>query len=129
MSKNNKMTIEVGVKEKIAIEIIKTLFKRFDSFFNDPFIDNSKSFHIRFLEAFSDSLELISPDTSYLHDLKYWFDHLTPTLGKPFIENIAHILSNGDKRESVIIFSQDSSNETSTIDFTVDIFIEEIDLP
>lgn len=121
------MTIPADVKEKISIEIIKTLFKRFDSFFNDPFINNSKSFNIRFLEAFSDNLELNTPNTPYLPSLKYWFDHLTPTLGKHFIENIAHILSGGDKRENAILFSQDNSDENDTMDFVVDVFIEDND--
>ena len=121
------MTIPAEVKEKISIEIIKTLFKRFDSFFNDPFINYSKSFHIMFLEAFSDDLEFNTPNSPYLPSLKYWYDHLTPTLGKHFIENIAHILSGGDKRENAILFSQDNSDENDTMDFVVDVFIEDND--
>lgn len=48
------MSLENRVKEKISIEVIKTLVTRFDSFPEDASHNRNAPFHEAFLEAFAD---------------------------------------------------------------------------
>lgn len=86
-------------KEKISIEVIKTLITRFESFPEDSLNNRNAPFHESFLKAFSDKLKGKVSDTPFFISLSSWLHGLNTTLGQIFFENIAHHLSNGEKRE------------------------------
>lgn len=86
-------------KEKISIEVIKTLVTRFESFPEDASNNRNAPFHDSFLRAFSDKLNSRVSDTPFFISLSSWLQGLNTTLGQTFFENVAHILSNGEKRE------------------------------
>ncbi len=86
-------------KEKISIEVIKTLVTRFDNFPEDASNNRNAPFHEAFLNAFSDQLNGKVSDTPFFISLSSWLHGLNTTLGQNFFENIAHHLCNGEKRE------------------------------
>ncbi|MDR0798762.1 MAG: TdeIII family type II restriction endonuclease [Dysgonamonadaceae bacterium] len=86
-------------KEKISIEVIKTLVTRFDSFPEDASNNRNAPFHEAFLNAFADKLAGKVSDTPFFISLSSWLQGLNTTLGQTFFENVAHILCNGEKRE------------------------------
>jgi hypothetical protein len=86
-------------KEKISIEVIKTLVTRFDNFPEDASNNRNAPFHEAFLNAFSDKLNGKVSDTPFFISLSSWLHGLNTTLGQIFFENIAHHLCNGEKRE------------------------------
>ena len=86
-------------KEKISIEVIKTLVTRFESFPEDASNNRNAPFHESFLKAFSDKLNGKVSDTPFFISLSSWLQGLNTTLGQTFFENVAHHLSNGEKRE------------------------------
>ena len=86
-------------KEKISIEIIKTLVTRFESFPADASNNRNAPFHEAFLRAFSDKLEGRVSDTPFFISLSSWLHGLNTTLGMTFFENVAHCLCDGEKRE------------------------------
>jgi len=86
-------------KEKISIEVIKTLISRFDSFPEDASNNRNAPFHEAFLKAFSDKLEGKVSDTPFFISLSSWLQGLNTTLGMTFFENVANYLCNGEKRE------------------------------
>jgi len=86
-------------KENIAIEVIKTLFSRFENFPKDALSNRNAPFHEAFLEAFSDRLENKVTNIPMFISLSSWLHGLNTTLGQSFFENIAFILSDGYKRE------------------------------
>ena len=86
-------------KEKISIEVIKTLVTRFENFPEDASSNRNAPFHEMFLKAFSDKLEGKVSDTPFFISLASWLHGLNTTLGQSFFENVAHILCNGEKRE------------------------------
>jgi hypothetical protein len=92
------MLLSNKVKEKIAIEVIKTLVTAFDFVPNEKEIARSP-FHEAFLNAFSDKLEGSVSDVPFFISLASWLHGLNTTLGQSFFENIAHILCDGEKRE------------------------------
>ena len=87
-----------ATKEKIAIEVIKTLFVRFKKFPENADVNRNAPFHKAFLNAFSDKLTDHVTDIPYFISLSSWLHGLNTTLGQSFFENVAHILSNGYKR-------------------------------
>jgi hypothetical protein len=93
MSLNNK------IKEKISIEVIKTLVTRFELFPQDASNNRNAPFHEAFLNAFADKLKDKVSDTSFFISLSSWLQGLNTTLGQSFFENVAHHLCNGEKRE------------------------------
>jgi len=93
------MAFTLYQKEKISIEVIKTLVSRFESFPKDASNNRNAPFHEAFLKAFSDKLEDNVSDVPFFISLSSWLHGLNTTLGQSFFENIAHILSNGEKRE------------------------------
>ncbi|AEI14106.1 Type II site-specific deoxyribonuclease [Flexistipes sinusarabici DSM 4947] len=93
------MALENRVKEKIAIEVIKVLISRFDSFPEDASNIRNAPFHDAFLNAFADKLDGKVPDTPFFISLASWLHGLNTTLGQTFFENVAQILSDGEKRE------------------------------
>jgi hypothetical protein len=94
-----KMALSNNVKERIAIEVIKTLVTRFGSFPEDASNNRNAPFHEAFLNAFSDKLNGKVTDTPFFISLSSWLHGLNTTLGQVFFENIAHHLSHGEKRE------------------------------
>lgn len=93
------MALSNKQKEKISIEVIKTLVTRFESFPEDASSNRNAPFHESFLRAFSDKLNGKVSDTPFFISLSSWLQGLNTTLGQTFFENIAHHLSNGEKRE------------------------------
>ncbi|MDR0972513.1 MAG: TdeIII family type II restriction endonuclease [Prevotellaceae bacterium] len=93
MALNNK------TKEKVALEVIKVLVTRFESFPENTSKNRNAPFHEAFLKAFADRIEDTVSDTAFLISLSSWLQGLNTTLGQTFFENVAHILCNGEKRE------------------------------
>ncbi|TRZ77275.1 TdeIII family type II restriction endonuclease [bacterium] len=150
-------------KQQIAITVIKVLLKRFETFPLDASNNRNAPFHEAFLKAFKDNFENKVSDVPFFISLSSWLHGLNTTLGQTFFEKVAHILSDGEKREytskklgnlkiyqlqkdkiNVImtelsnsernpnleqenneIFSVNNGNLTNSIDFSVDVFIED----
>ena len=93
------MALSNTIKEKISIEVIKTLVTRFDNFPENASNNRNAPFHEAFLNAFSDKLNGKVSDTPFFISLSSWLHGLNTTLGQIFFENIAHHLCNGEKRE------------------------------
>ena len=93
------MALNDQVKEKISIEVIKTLVTRFESFPEDASNNRNAPFHEAFLNAFSNKLQDKVSDTSFFISLSSWLQGLNTTLGQTFFENVSHHLCNGEKRE------------------------------
>jgi hypothetical protein len=93
------MALNDSIKEKISIEVIKTLLTRFDSFPEDASNNRNAPFHESFLNAFADKLEGKVSDTPFFISLSSWLHGLNTTLGQSFFENVAHYLCDGEKRE------------------------------
>jgi hypothetical protein len=93
------MTLTDTQKEKISIEVIKTLVSRFESFPEDASNNRNAPFHEAFLKAFSNKLKNSVSDVPFFISLSSWLHGLNTTLGQSFFENIAHILCHGEKRE------------------------------
>lgn len=86
-------------KEKISEIVIKILYRRFDNFPEDANKNRNAPFHKAFLNAFSDKLEAYVTNIPYFISLSSWLHGLNTTLGQTFFESVAHILSDGSKRE------------------------------
>jgi hypothetical protein len=93
------MALTNSIKEKISIEVIKTLVTRFENFPEDASNNRNAPFHEAFLKAFSDKLENNVSDVPLFISLASWLHGLNTTLGQTFFENTAHILCSGEKRE------------------------------
>lgn len=93
------MALTNKIKEKISIEVIKTLVTRFDNFPEDALNNRNAPFHEAFLNAFSDKLKGKVSDTPFFISLSSWLHGLNTTLGLTFFENVAQHLSQGEKRE------------------------------
>jgi len=87
------------IKQSVALEIIKVLKSRFDSF---PDIDtNARNapFHKAFLRAFRTRFSGIHTDSDKLVSISSWLHGFNTTLGQTFFENIANSLCAGQKRK------------------------------
>ncbi len=93
------MSLSNNIKEKISVEVIKTLVTRFDNFPEDATNNRNAPFHEAFLKAFADKLEDKVSDVPFFLSLSSWLQGLNTTLGQTFFENVAHHLSQGEKRE------------------------------
>lgn len=93
------MALSNSIKEKIATEVIRTLVTRFDNFPEDASNNRNAPFHKAFLSAFSDKLEENVSDVPFFISLSSWMHGLNTTLGQTFFENVAHHVSQGEKRE------------------------------
>lgn len=158
------MALSDNQKEKISIEVIKTLVTRFSNFPEDASNNRNAPFHEAFLKAFSDKLEGKVSDTPFFISLSSWLHGLNTTLGQTFFENISYHLSNGEKREYTskrlgnlpisrtqknnitkiitdlsnssnvpnletendLILESDDTELVSALDFSADVFIEDI---
>ncbi|MDR1349482.1 MAG: TdeIII family type II restriction endonuclease [Zoogloeaceae bacterium] len=159
------MSIDNTVKEKISVEVIKTLVTRFESFPKDASNNRNAPFHEAFLNAFANKLEDKVSDIPFFISLSSWLQGLNTTLGQSFFEKIAHYLCDGEKREytskklgnlqitqnqkytvnQIItalsnskyfpsldcennqLFHDDHSPLVNAIDFSADVFYEDID--
>jgi hypothetical protein len=85
-------------KEKIAIEVIRTLANRFVSFPENSDLNRNAPFHKAFLNAFKNKFPKLEQGTPFFISLSSWLHGLNTTLGQSFFEKVAHILSDGEKR-------------------------------
>ena len=86
-------------KQRIAVTAINVLLKRFETFPVDASNNRNAPFHEAFLKAFRNNLENKVSDTPFFISLSSWLHGLNTTLGQTFFEKVAHILSDGEKRE------------------------------
>lgn len=93
------MAISNQKKEQIAEVVIKILFSRFESFPQDASGNRNAPFHEAFLNAFSDKFVGKVTDIPFFISMSSWLHGLNTTMGQTFFESVAHILSDGDKRE------------------------------
>ena len=91
--------MDANKKQRIALEVIKVLKTRFDSFPTDVQLVRNAPFHKAFLKAFSAKISESGIDTNKLITLNSWIHGLNTTLGQSFFENVANILCDGDKRK------------------------------
>lgn len=92
------MMLDPLVKQNISFQVIKTLYSRFENFPEDASNNRNAPFHEAFLNAFSDKLNGKVQDIPFFISLSSWLHGLSTTLGQSFFENIAHILSFGEKK-------------------------------
>ena len=106
--------------EEISYQVIKTLYKRFETFPADPSGIRNAPFHMAFLRAFQDKLEEHVTDIPVFISLSSWFNGLNTTLGQSFFENVSHILCDGMKREfKTLKISQ--TQQTTVTDIVTDL--------
>jgi len=85
-------------KQAIATEVIKVLKSRFDSFPQNDATTRNAPFHKAFLNAFSDKITDAGTNINALLSMSSWMHGLNTTLGQTFFENVAQILSGGEKK-------------------------------
>jgi len=106
--------------EQISYQVIKTLYKKFDDFPEDPSGIRNAPFHMAFLKAFRNKLEEHVTDIPVFISLSSWFHGLNTSLGQSFFEKVSHILCDGIKREfKELKISQ--SQQTAISDIIVDL--------
>jgi hypothetical protein len=86
-------------KEKIAIQVIKTLYSRFENFPVDASDNRNAPFHEAFLKAFKVKLEKHVTSVPIFVTLASWMHGLNTSIGQSFFERTAQILSDGEKRK------------------------------
>jgi len=90
-------------KELIAIEVIRTLFRQFEKFPEDEINNRNAPFHQAFLNAFTEKLHNKVNSIPVFISLASWIHGLNTSLGQSFLENTAHILCDGEKKEFTTI--------------------------
>ncbi|SMM98974.1 type II restriction endonuclease TdeIII [uncultured Candidatus Thioglobus sp.] len=93
------MPLSNKIKERIALEVIRTLVTRFENFPENANNNRNAPFHEAFLSAFSEKFKKNVSDIPFFISLSSWMHGLNTTLGQTFFENIAHHISQGEKRE------------------------------
>lgn len=86
-------------KERIALEVIKTVKSKFDDFPEDASNNRNAPFHEAFLNAFKINLERHVNNIPIFVSLASWMHGLNTRLGQSFFEKTAHILCDGEKRK------------------------------
>lgn len=86
-------------KEKIAIQVIRTLYSQFDKFPEDVSKNRNAPFHEAFLKAFTNKLEGKVSSIPIFISLSSWMHGLNTSLGQSFFENVANMLCNGTKKD------------------------------
>lgn len=86
-------------KEKIAIQVIRTLYAQFEKFPEDISKNRNAPFHEAFLKAFSRKLEGKVHSIPVFISLSSWMHGLNTSLGQSFFERTAYILSNSKKKD------------------------------
>jgi hypothetical protein len=103
-------------KERIALEVIKTLKKKFADFHEDASDNRNAPFHEAFLEAFKVKIVKYVTDVPIFVSLASWMHGLNTSVGQSFFEKTAHILCDGEKREfSDMTISKDQQSIISDI--------------
>lgn len=92
------MAISQNKKELISREVIKTLYSRFENFPENSDNNRNAPFHKAFLNAFADKFEGKVSNIPFFISLSSWLHGLNTTLGQSFFEEVAHILSDGQKK-------------------------------
>lgn len=85
--------------QRISELAIRVLLKRFESFPEDSMDNRNAPFHEAFLKAFSDKISNKISDAPFFISLSSWLQGLNTSLGQTFFEGVAHILSDGEKKE------------------------------
>ncbi|MCD7831518.1 MAG: TdeIII family type II restriction endonuclease [Firmicutes bacterium] len=85
-------------RQQIALETIKILKRRFDSFPTDSASSRNAPFHRAFLNAFRDKIDSAGTSISSFINLSSWMHGLNTTLGQTFFESAANCLCEGEKR-------------------------------
>lgn len=85
--------------QQIATTVIKILLQRFETFPADASNNRNAPFHEAFLNAFQDKFNGKVSDIPFFISLSSWLHGLNTTLGQTFFEKVAHVLSDGEKRE------------------------------
>jgi len=93
------MAISNRKKELISREVIKILYSRFENFPENSDSNRNAPFHEAFLNAFTDKFEGKVSDIPFFISLSSWLHGLNTTLGQSFFEEVAHILSDGQKKD------------------------------
>ncbi len=93
------MNLDLKTQEEIAIEVIRVLVHRFKLFPNSKQSIRNAPFHEAFLAAFTDKIGESNIGVTRLIGLSSWMHGLNTTLGQTFFEKVAHILSDGEKKE------------------------------
>ncbi len=86
-------------KELIALQVIKTLYSRFENFPEDASDNRNAPFHEAFLEAFKIKLERHVTSVPIFVSLASWMHGLNTSIGQSFFERTAQILCDGEKRK------------------------------
>jgi len=84
-------------KELIALQVIKTLYSRFENFPEDASDNRNAPFHEAFLEAFKIKLERHVTSVPIFVSLASWMHGLNTSIGQSFFERTAQILCDGEK--------------------------------
>lgn len=85
-------------KEKIAIQVIRTLYAQFEKFPDDIAKNRNAPFHEAFLKAFAVKLEGKVHSIPVFISLSSWMHGLNTSLGQSFFEKTAYILSSSGKK-------------------------------
>jgi hypothetical protein len=93
------MTLDNYCKERISIEVIKTLIAKFSDFPDEDTANRNAPFHEAFLKAFEKKFGDKQINVPVLISLSSWLQGLNTRLGQSFFERVAHILCDGEKRE------------------------------
>lgn len=110
--------------QRISEEVISILYSRFLQFPSNSLGNRNAPFHEAFLNAFSDQFAQHNiADMPIFISLCNWYHGLSTTIGQKFFENVAYILSDGEKREytsgrgklGVLQISSQQHNNISTI--------------
>ncbi len=97
--RERKCMLKLIKQQCIAVEVIKTLKSRFESFPIDTSNNRNAPFHEAFLAAFADKLAGKVQSIPTFISLSSWMHGLNTTIGQAFFENVSHILCDGEKRE------------------------------
>lgn len=93
------MNLEQREQQLIARQVIKILVKRFATFPEDDRTNRNAPFHEAFLSAFENKLDSFKTDTYKMISMSSWLHGLNTALGQSFFENVASVISGGEKKE------------------------------
>jgi hypothetical protein len=118
------MALNNLIKQQIAIQVIRTLYRQFEKFPEDVSGNRNAPFHEAFISAFSDKLKGNVSSIPILISLSSWLHGLNTSLGQSFFEKTAHILSGGEKKEFTIGKKNNLSIEQSQKDTAIQIITD-----
>ena len=103
-----KKVMDKTKKEKIALQVIKTLYSRFENFPEDASDNRNAPFHEAFLEAFKVKLEKHVTSVPIFVSLASWMHGLNTSIGQSFFERTSQILCDGEKRKFKDLYISES---------------------